>query len=151
MISTDANLSSKIIDSVKDNDPEIVSKAVKLAIEENQEKLEENLAKSLSKKTSFSEIILKEVILSGEKEIINNAVDKALGSSESASPTNSNSNQINEDQNEELEENTEVEVQQLSLISSVIQETTEELILNEEIPEDENILLEIKEVLVSPN
>lgn len=160
IVSTDSKITSKVLDGIKESSPEIVSNAVKLAMSEDKEKLEKNLSKTISQKNTFSEIIIKEAILSGKKEIINNAVTISINENKTTATNAQNKEQVVLSQQQNLSNDKDIlvpenfsneNIEKLNQISNILAETTNDLILNNELQEDENLIFEITEKLVSPN
>ena len=167
IVNVDPTISSKVLDTVSKENNQIAKDAVKIAIEEDKEMIQEKLSRSINVENStFSKVVIAEVISSGEIEVIDNAIsinenaqiDNEIIDEENEIIENAQiDNEIIDEENEIIdEENDIIEKKQniLNNISNAIDEASNELEEDgsniKEIAK-ENIKKNLSEKLVSPN
>jgi len=172
MLNTDADLASEIIQQTANIDDDLVNQVTLEIITEETEKITDVLSSSIEKseENALSSLLISKAIETGNTDIITKAVEISV-----QKKTN-NSNVIN---NTEISQTAENNIDQSSITitqSEIVDETTEKIeniesvkdnilrvnnlikqeveklkIENPEIDIEENLLVNVKEVLASPN
>jgi len=172
MLNTDAGLASEIIQQTANIDDDLVNQTTLEIITEETEKITDTLSSLIAKgeENALSSLLVSKAIETGNTDIITKAVEKSVQKTTNNSNVTSNTEisqtaQNNNDQSSititqseivdettEKIENIESVKDNILKVNNLIKQEVEKLkINNPEIDIEENFLVNVKEVLASPN
>jgi len=172
MLNTDADLASEIIQQTANIDDDLVNQATLEIITEENEKIIDVLSSSIEKseENALSSLLVSKAIETGNTDIITKAVEKSVRKTTNSSNVTNNTeiSQTTENNNDQSSititqseivdettekiENIESVNDNILKVNNLIKQEVEKLkIENPEIDIEENLLVNVKEVLASPN